>query len=60
MSFRNTITVATALSDFHKMIVIVCETSFPKSKPTLPNLIVGGGEGYNSKFLKQMPPISIY
>ena len=49
MSFRNTITVATALSDFHKMIVIVCETSFPKSKPTLPNLIVGGGGGGGEK-----------
>ena len=50
MSFRNTITVATALSDFHKMIVIVCETSFPKSKPTLPNLIVGGGRGITPNF----------
>ena len=49
-SFRNTITVATALSDFHKMIVIVCETSFPKSKPTLPNLIVGGGRGITPNF----------
>ena len=33
MSFQNTTTVATGLSDFHKMIVTVCKTSFPKSKP---------------------------
>ena len=33
MSFQNTTTVATGLSDFHKMIVTVCKYSFPKSKP---------------------------
>ena len=33
MSFHNTTTVATGLSYFHKMIVTVCKTSFPKSKP---------------------------
>ena len=33
MSFQNTTTVATGLSDFHKMIVTVCRNSFPKPKP---------------------------
>ena len=33
MNFQNTTTMATGLSDFHKMIVTVCKTSFPKSKP---------------------------
>ena len=33
MSFQNIIPVATGLSDFHKMTVTVCKTSFPKSKP---------------------------
>ena len=33
MRFQNTTTVATGLSDFHKMIVTICKTSFPKSKP---------------------------
>ena len=32
MSFQNTTTVATGLSNFHKMIVTVCKT-IPKSKP---------------------------
>ena len=30
--FQNTRIVVTGLSDFHKIIAIVCETSFPKSK----------------------------
>ena len=33
MRFQNTTIVATGLSDFHKMIVTVRKTSFPKSKP---------------------------
>ena len=33
MSFQNTTTLATGLSDFHKMIVTVCKTSFQKPKP---------------------------
>ena len=33
MSFQNTTTPATGLSDFHKMIVTVCKTSFQKPKP---------------------------
>ena len=30
MSFQNITTVATGLSDFHKMTVTVCKTLFPK------------------------------
>ena len=33
ISFQKTTIVATGLSDFRKMILIVCKTSFPKSKP---------------------------
>ena len=33
MSFQNTTTLASGLSDFHKMIVTVCKTSFQKPKP---------------------------
>ena len=33
MSFQNTTTLATGLSDLHKMIVTVCKTSFQKPKP---------------------------
>ena len=33
MIFQNTRTVATGLSNFHKMIVTVYKTFFPKSKP---------------------------
>ena len=32
-SFQNTTTVATGLSDFHKMTVTVLKTTFPKAKP---------------------------
>ena len=32
-SFQNTTTVSTGLSDFHKMIVTVMKTTFPKAKP---------------------------
>ena len=34
-SFQNTITVSTGLSDFHKMIITVLKTTFPKAKPTV-------------------------
>ena len=34
-SFRNTTTVATGLSDFHKMAVTVLKTTFPKAKPKI-------------------------
>ena len=33
LSFQNTTTVATGLSDFHKMTVTVLKTTFPKAKP---------------------------
>ena len=33
MRFQNTTTLASGLSDFHKMIVPVCKTSFQKPKP---------------------------
>ena len=33
LSFQNTTTVTTGLSDFHKLVVTVMKTSFPKSKP---------------------------
>ena len=33
--FQNTITVATGLSDFHKMIVTVMKTTFPKAEPQI-------------------------
>ena len=32
-SFQNTTTVATGLSDFHKMVVTVMKTTFPKAEP---------------------------
>ena len=32
-SFQSTTTVSTGLSDFHKMIITVLKTTFPKSKP---------------------------
>ena len=32
-SFQNTTTVTTGLSDFHKMVVTVMKTTFPKAKP---------------------------
>ena len=32
-SFQNTTTVSTGLSDFHKMIITVLKTTFPKAKP---------------------------
>ena len=32
-SFQKTAAVASGLSDFHKMIVAVCKTSFQKLKP---------------------------
>ena len=35
LSFQNTTTVTTGLSDFHKMVVTVMKTSFPKSKPKI-------------------------
>ena len=33
LSFQNTTTVATGLSDFHKMVVTVMKTTFPKAEP---------------------------
>ena len=33
LSFQNTTTVTTGISDFHKLVVTVMKTSFPKSKP---------------------------
>ena len=35
MSFQNTTAVSTGLSDFHKMIVTVMKTTFPKAKPKI-------------------------
>ena len=32
-SFQNTTTVSTGLSDFHKMVITVLKTTFPKAKP---------------------------
>ena len=34
-SFQNTTSVSTGLSDFHKMIITVLKTTFPKSKPRI-------------------------
>ena len=34
-SFQNTTTIATGLSDFHKMVVTVMKTTFPKAEPKL-------------------------
>ena len=34
-SFQNTTTISTGLSDFHKMIVTVLKTTFPKAKPNV-------------------------
>ena len=34
-SFQNTTTLSTGLSDFHKMIVTVMKTTFPKAKPKI-------------------------
>ena len=33
LSFQNTTTVTTGLSDYHRLVVTVMKTSFPKSKP---------------------------
>ena len=35
LSFQNTTTVTTGLSDFHKMVVTVMKTTFPKAKPKI-------------------------
>ena len=35
LSFQNTTTVITGLSDFHKMVVTVMKTTFPKAKPKI-------------------------
>ena len=35
LSFQNTTTVATGLSDFHKMVVTVMKTTFPKAEPQI-------------------------
>ena len=34
-SFQNTTTVTTGLSDFHKMVVTVMKTTFPKAQPRI-------------------------
>ena len=34
-SFQNTGTIATGLSDFHRMVVTVMKTTFPKAKPKM-------------------------
>ena len=34
-SFQNTRTLATGLSDFHRMVVTVMKTTFPKAKPRM-------------------------
>ena len=34
-SFKNTTTISTGLSDFHKMIITVMKTTFPKAKPKI-------------------------
>ena len=33
ISFQNTITLASGLSDFHKMILTILKSTFPKAKP---------------------------
>ena len=35
LSFQNTTTVETGLSDFHKMVVTVMKTTFPKAQPKI-------------------------
>ena len=35
LSFQNTTTVTTGLSDFHKMVVTVMKTTFPKAQPKI-------------------------
>ena len=35
LSFQNTATVTTGLSDFHKLVVTVMKTTFPKMKPKI-------------------------
>ena len=35
LSFQNTTTVTTGLSDFHKMVVTVMKTTFPKAQPRI-------------------------
>ena len=35
LSFQNTATVETGLSDFHKMVVTVMKTTFPKAEPQI-------------------------
>ena len=34
-SFQNTTTISTGLSDFHKMVVTVMKTTFPKAEPKI-------------------------
>ena len=34
-SFQSTVTISTGLSDFHKMVVTVFKTTFPKAKPKI-------------------------
>ena len=33
LSFQNTVTMSTGLSDFHKMVITVLKTTFAKKKP---------------------------
>ena len=35
LSFQNTVTVTTGLSDFHRLVVTVMKTTFPKAKPKI-------------------------
>ena len=35
LSFQNTTAVATGLSDFHKMVITVMKTTFPKAEPKI-------------------------
>ena len=35
LSFQNTTTVTTGLSDFHKMVVTVLKTTFPEAQPRI-------------------------
>ena len=35
LSFQNTTTITTGLSDFHKMVVTVMKTAFPKAEPQI-------------------------
>ena len=38
-SFQKTTTVCTGLSDFHKMVITVLKTTFPKAKPKVLSYI---------------------